>query len=520
VIGLDIGSSSVKMVELVHREDGLAMIRHEFREVGHSQNPAERESELLDALKALLRGIDRKRVKFVVSFNTPKTVMRILAFPPMPKAELKNALRLQAAQYLPFPVDEGVALEFETRGPVDERGGKKVQVVVVISPKKAIDQALAPLKKAGIRPASLVPVPLALQKLGGSTAAGGNRIRCLVEIGDRLTELVILKGRRLLFSRKISIGGRDFTQAMTGALLSDRGKTQLTWAEAEQMKREFGLPPGSGLEMIGDKISATQLLSMLRSPLEQLANEIGRCFDYYREETEGERIELLELFGRGALLKGLREYLAENLGVEVKMGDPVGSLKIQGQVLKPEEGFSQYAVAMGAALMAEGGINMLPAEIKEETQRMMRRATIKSATVAGVLILSFFYIGMKIQLGNFQKRIDVARLELQSLRFQLQEVETLRWARKLLAEEPYWEDAFKEISNMVPSRLYLTEFAMEGIPKRFTLKGSIGSLEKEEILSRFIRELEQGVFKEVRLLRTEEKEDRLGSEFELEGGVD
>jgi Tfp pilus assembly PilM family ATPase len=94
-------------------------------------------------------------------------------------------------------------------------------------------------------------------------------------------------------------------------LVSDKGKIKLSLEEAERIKREVGIPPEGESKMIDDKILTTQLLSMIRSPLEQLVNEIDRCFDYYREESGGGKIDSLMLFGGGALLKGLQQFLVQ-----------------------------------------------------------------------------------------------------------------------------------------------------------------------------------------------------------------
>lgn len=519
VVSLDIGSSSIKLVELISREDGLTLVHHDFKGIAHSEDSAARENAILSALKELVTRVDTKQARFIVTFNSPKTVMRIVTMPRMPKAEMEGAIRLQAAHHFPFPIDETTILEFDPIGSIKDRDTKKMQVSVVATPRQAVDPILSLLKKAGIRPISLVPVPVALQRLG-EAATQEDKVRCLVDIGDQLTELAIFKGRHLIFSRKLLIGGRDFTQALTGVLVSERGRTQLSWSEADEIKREFGFPSEGELKRVGDKISATQLISLLRSPLEQLVGEMERSFDYYREETGGEKIDWLELFGGGASLKGLKEYLAESLGIEVRMGDPLGSLKIQGQVVRPEAGFSQFGVALGAALGPSEAINFLPPEVKEETRRAVRRALAQSAIAAAILILVFFYVGLKIQITNYGKRIDVARLELLSLRLELQEVEELRWAKKLLAEEPYWDDAFKEISNMVPRTLSLTELGANAGLRRIVLKGLIVGSEKEAVLSRFMHELEEGIFKDVRLVKTEEKPDRQSSEFEVECWVD
>ncbi|MBI5145383.1 MAG: PilN domain-containing protein [Candidatus Omnitrophica bacterium] len=91
-------------------------------------------------------------------------------------------------------------------------------------------------------------------------------------------------------------------------------------------------------------------------------------------------------------------------------------------------------------------------------------------------------------------------------------------ADKVKAFEPYWEDIFKELSNITPDNIYLTELAMEN--KFIIMKGIVGSLEKDELLSEFILTLEKGIFSKVKLVTSKESEDKTANKFELTCWVD
>ena len=121
---------------------------------------------------------------------------------------------------------------------------------------------------------------------------------------------------------------------------------------------------------------------------------------------------------------------------------------------------------------------------------------------------------MKIQLANFLKRISVAKMELSSLQPQLKQIEV----ESLLIDEPYWEDVFKELSNIIPVGIYLTELNMEN--KTMRMRGIVTSKEAEESLSNFILTLERGIFKNVKLVTSKKIEEKLVNEFELTCWVD
>lgn len=316
------------------------------------------------------------------------------------------------------------------------------------------------------------------------------------------------------------MAGRDFTKAMTGVLISDRGRIQLSWEEAEKIKRQTGIPEAGESRIIEDKISTTQILAMLRTPIEQLTSEIERCFDYYREETGGGKIDAVVLLGAGASLAGLIKSLSEGLGIRVMLGDPLEGLIAEKDAVPERDKIAhQLGLAIGAALSAPGGINLLPPEIKEKTKRVVRRGTLEAVSTAVILILILLYAGMKIKLSNFQKRIAVGRLELSSLEPQLKTARIQTFADKLLAQEPYWEDIFKELSNLMPGEVYLTNISMRD--NIITMKGIVNAKKDEEkIVSNFILVLERGLFNNVHLVGTRDLGTNAGTEFELRCGVD
>ncbi len=169
--------------------------------------------------------------------------------------------------------------------------------------------------------------------------------------------------------------------------------------------------------------------------------------------------------------------------------------------------------------MTEGkGINLLPPEIKEETKRVVKRGTIEVVATVIILISLFIYIGMRIQLGNFEKRIAVAKMELSSLQPQLKKAEAQHLADKVLVDEPYWDDIFKELSNLIPRTVHLTNIKMEN--NVMVMKGIAASEDSERILSDFIASLGKGIFKNVRLISSKDLENQAGSEFELKCWVD
>lgn len=518
IIGLDIGYSSIKLAVFTRSDNGLRLTRMDLKEIYDNSNETSRENESVSILKSLFKNINPKRSKVVASINCPNTAIKNIVAPYMPKSELYEGLRLQAKNYFPFPINESV-LDFEIMGDHIEKGTRKYDISVAVCPVNTINKYLILLAKAGVVPSSFVSPCYALQKIASESNSKAEEAVCYVDIGDMNTELIITKGKHLVFTRKIPISGKDFTKSMTDVLISDRGKVQLSTAEAKKIKHDVGIPLETDSRIIDNKISCGQILSMLRSPVEQLISEIERCFDYYREESSGGKISSLKLFGGGSSLSGLAKYISDHFGIEAVLGDATKGIPMDREAeSKRGELSHRMDIAIGAALGEGEGINLLPSEIKNKTKDTITRGTIAAAATASLIAVILLYIGMNIQLDNFKKRANVARLELSSLQTHLQKAEAQALASRVLADEPQWEDVFIELSNLIPDNMHIREMRAEN--KTITLYGFVDSDEGEQVLADFILTLEKGIFHNVKLVQSKDTGDKDGVEFVLKCWID
>lgn len=518
VVGIDIGSYSIKLIQLACKEDGLYPVKAEIKELGITSDAESYDKAAVSALKHLIKGVDIKKSSVIVSINCSHTSIKKVTVPYMPKSELREGIMLEAKSYFPFQTDQSV-LDFEVMGDVVEKGVRKYEVTVGVCPLSTVNRYLALIQKAGIKPASFISTSYAMQRLAQEVSQKSSGVQCYLDIGELHTELIICKEGALAFSRKIPLCGSDFTKAMTGAVVSDKGRVQLSTEEAEKIKRDVGMPDESDAKLIDDKIPAGHILAMLRTPAEHLVNEIDRCFDYYREESGGNKINSVTIFGGGASLGGLIKFLSKGLGMDVKLGDALEILKSQKGIIQDREKIShRMDLAVGAALTHARGMNLLPAEIKEETQRVVKRGTIEVMITAIVIVSILLFVGIKIKLNNFSKRISTAKLQLSSLQPELKKAEGIVLAEAVLKNEPYWEDMFRELGSLVPGEVTLEDMKMED--SRIEMRGIISSPDGQQILSDFIVSLEKGLFNEVKLVESKNLSDRPGTEFHITCWID
>lgn len=528
VIGLDIGTTSVKLAQTANVEGEATLIKTAFIDI-ESRDEKDLTAATLVALKKALSGIDTKAAILVCVVDCPKTCVRNIIIPPMPKREMLEAVRWEARNYIPFSLDQAV-LDFAILGEVLDKGVKKLNVAVAASPQETVNKQLSLFAQVGMKASAIIPASIALQNLIAKSKLKQDETIAIVELGATTTELSIYKNYHLEFTRKFPVAGSDITKSMTGALVSEKGRVQLSTEEAEKIKKQWGLPSSDKSEMIEGKISTSQVLSLIRPAVEQLANEIERSFDSYQEGSEDSKVDRIILFGGGAQLKGLAEFLSDELGLEVKIGNSLEGLKILPKAVAEKDIIShRLDLALGAALgdvklldlIMDKGINLLPVKLKEETKRFVKNVSLKVAVTAVLTLLLLFYIGMRIQFKAYEKKLKAAKVEYSSLAPQAQELYKKMLIARAFLNRPHWEDALKEISNIVPFNIYLTKLSMKN--DILNLKGVIiqSSQTAEAALSNFMMALEKGIFKNVTLVTTSKRDENIAtSEFEIKCEVD
>lgn len=518
VIGIDVGTASVKLVQMANVNGTMMLTKSALVDIGGMPGSDE---ETLASLKKALVDIDTKGAKVVAIVNCPQTCTRKIIAPHMPKKELVEAVRWEAKNAIPFSVDEAL-MDFEILEEISEKGVKKFVVAVAASPRTTIHHLVSLFSKVGVDLSAVIPVSLSLQNLIEASTDKRKETLAIVEMGASITELNIYRGGRLAFSRKPPVAGNDITKSMTSTLMSSRGKVQLTVEEAEKIKKEYGIPIGDETELVDGKILPSQILSLVRPCVEQLAAEIERSFDFYREESHGGKVSKIILFGGGANLKRLAESLHHELETTIEIGHAFEDIKVStGAGEHPQGAASRFDLAVGAALNKGDKINLLPIEVKEKTVRFVENISLEVIGVGIVVSLLLVCIGMRVQLYGLNQKMEALKLEQRVMAPQLDALRTNMIIGDMLKDKPYWEDVLKEISHVIPPEIYLTSMTMEN--DIINLEGDIHQSERDAqaILSNFMLTLEDGIFRDVALVTTRKKADHLSaSEFQITCKVD
>jgi type IV pilus assembly protein PilM len=514
VIGLDIGSHSVKLVGLKMTSKGPFLTC-----VGVKEIPPNKDKEdgnaISEILKALVKevGLKTKRVNLVVS-GSGVHIKRI-SIPSLPKAELKEAVRWEIKGHLPFPV-ETAQIDFHILNEYVEDNVKKLDLIVVACPRNLIDRTLSITEGAELQPNHLDVGPFALwnvllawEELKKKETVG------LIDLGAEKTGIYIFRDRTLQFSREVTPAGADITRAIIEGIGST-GEPEILYERAENIKQEMGIPPEPHQEVLQqaqDAIRKTKdttfskISFLVRPVLEKLSAEIGRSLDYYRNQFNEERIDRVLLTGGGANLKNVISYLARELGLPIENFNPFkspqplftkggqggilfDSKKIDAQLL--DQVGSAFSIAVGMALPETQRIELLPAK----APLLSKIQIVKSIPVLAPLITLCAFLAiiwyMNGQATAIQKERDVKLAKVASL-------DTLQTKLKLLREKdvqmkerlsqfptsmivpvPY-RDILREFNDVLPDNVTLTLLSVQSKGK--PLKKGVPPSKPQEVES-------------------------------------
>jgi len=555
IIGLDIGSHSIKLVGLKMTSKGAFLTRAGIKEIPPGKDK-EGVSHVTEILKDLLieAGLKTKKVSLTVS-GSGVNIQRV-TIPSMPRAELKEAVSWEIKGHLPFPV-ETARIDFQILDEFVEDNVKKLDLIVVACPNHLIERTLSIAEAAGLQPTHLDVGPFALWNvlLAWDQFKKEEEI-ALIDLGSEKTGIYLFKNGILQFSREVTPAGADITRAIIEGL-GFEGEPELVYERAERIKQEVGIHSAADQESIVDEsINLSKISFLIRPVLEKMTAEIQRSLDYYKSQFNVERIDRVLLTGGGANLKNIASYLGEELHLPVEHFNPLkeflfDSKKVNVGVL--DRMGSVFTVAAGIALPETKRIELLPA--KEPFLSKIQVGKFIPVLIPLVTLLIFLWIiwhmnGQEavIKKDRDEKVVKVASLERLQAQLKLLKEKEVQMKEKLslfpssvIVSVPY-PAVLSEISRIVPDNVALTLVSVQYKGKLLKKGPQTPKPQEEEsqrdegrelhltglvfgsdlhcltALAQIIERLERSpLFKNVKLLSADENKlyNQPGAEFEI-----
>ncbi|MBN1612859.1 MAG: type IV pilus assembly protein PilM [Deltaproteobacteria bacterium] len=344
VVGLDIGSSSLKLAEIVDTAKGpqLTYFSSVPLDRGVVADGVLVEPEMVTAkLKDLFKAFGSRKKGIVTSLSGNSVIQKKVTFASMEEDELRELIRDEAGKYLPFDDMDDVNFDFQILGE-NEFNPNQMDVLLVAAKKDIIHAYTDAIQAAGLDVAIMDVDSFALETMYETNyEIGEHELVVIVNIGASITNINVLKDGVSTFTRDFTLGGNSITEAIQSSL-------GVTFEQAEDIKV-------SGLA--GEDEAIRNIRDNLMVFADPICMEIERSVDYFRSTYSGENIKRILLSGGGAKLPGIAADLAQRLNIETAIVNPFNNIeivkKVQDQIDIESVG-PIAAVAVGLALRRLG----------------------------------------------------------------------------------------------------------------------------------------------------------------------
>lgn len=507
ILALEIGASAVKKIQVEFEKETLFWNHAELVELREKEEEP-RKKEILSALTELTKGIlSSPGVEYLFVFNSPQSFVRELYLPKIPGRELDQAIQLQLKKEIPFPMEEA-KIGYRVSELNRPGEGTRTHVLASAVSRKVLDERLALFGEVGSMPGEVLHTPFSIRKIAGSISLQEGEIVALIDIGASLTEMNIYENFQLKFERKLQLGGNDITEVLLNPQTVERmGIPPLAFQEAEDLKRTRGLLGEHPSDSARPGFQPMQFISAARPVLERFQNEVIRSFNYFSEQFHGKSVNRVVLMGGGSLLKGLREFLEKRLQMPVAFLGFGSSnvLQLSAQVQsKTEEIFRHHRMLLTLSSWLEEK-HPVPALAGIPIARLVQAGG--ACLLILFLFLSVKLLGLWNQVRGYESRWKEMASSYERAT-QMKELENAVLSRRNLLDdffidEPYWEDVFRELTNLLPSNFDLE--TIQYLNGTFVITGTYSEDGGgEENLSGFLASLGKGVFKSGKLVSTKE----------------
>jgi type IV pilus assembly protein PilM len=450
-IGLDIGSSAVRAAEVAGHGGHEEIVK--FAQVGLPVG-AVVEGEIRDpaAVSAALKrlwtegGFTRRDV--VLGVSSQRAMVRQIEVPQMSPNEMRSALRYQIGELLPIPVEQAV-FDFAVLGPGQSGGdgGATTRLLVVAAQQDIVKEAIAVVKRAGLRVRAVDPSPLALLRAVPPSPGGG--IEAVVSLGAHLVVVGVRQGTTPRFLRTVTSGNeasRDGAMETAGAVQASDGRRALGGAGASRR-------------------------------LEPVVEEVRSSIEFFLGHNQGEVLERVVVTGGAAQTEGLVDRIRAAVNVPVTLasvGPTARAAQLHLSEVQLKEASTRWTTAVGLALWRTGpgpAPSLLPEEIRQ--RRQFQQALAGSAV--GVLVVALglgvvSYSGAR-SASNVQNEIASDNAQAAALQVQINKLEVVTRVRSQVAAQRQlavtalqgdvaWVSLVHRIADALPKGVTLTQMAL------------------------------------------------------------
>ena len=347
LIGVDIGSHSIKIVDIQDSQKG--MVLKNFGMIGLPQDSimegSIKEMEIVSsALKNLLQNLKIKNKNVATSISGYSVIVKKITISKREEGGLEKSIQREAEQYIPFDIND-VNLDFQIlpseKEGTEEEKEELMDVLLVAAKKDMVEEYISLLRLTDLNPMVLDIDAFALQNAFEISNHEQSGCHALVNIGAQQLTINVIKDGVSMFTRDSSYGGSQITSEI-------QQKLNISYQEAEMIK--LGAKP---LETEKKPI----IEEIFSSTVTKWAQEIKRALDFVATTLIDVKVENVLLSGGSSLIKGFSKYLGLETGLKIEMLNPFGNLEIKEKLF--DTNYLNYhapmaAISIGLALRSIG----------------------------------------------------------------------------------------------------------------------------------------------------------------------
>jgi len=335
MLGIDIGSKSIKIIELA--KSGGSWLLKSSGAVGYngvSPDKAQNDQEInsiAEVLKKIFTQIGASSKDVNLSLPESLVFTRVIRFPLLSEEEVAAAVKWEAEQYIPIPINEAV-----TQYTILEKNEATSQtsVLLVAAPRAIVEKYVKVIRLAGLTPVSAESELTAVAR----SLSPEKGVSMLLDLGSSATGMSIIKDTKVVFTRSIPVAGEAFTRAVSQGL-------GITSQQAEEYKKTYG--------MMADQLEG-KVRQALEPVIKLVVDEIKKAIQFYSTEEKGDSPTSVVITGGASTMPNIVLYLTENLGIETITGEPFAKISLDPDTSKSLAPYASiYATAIGLAMRDE-----------------------------------------------------------------------------------------------------------------------------------------------------------------------
>ena len=338
IVGIDVGSSSVKLVQLKVVKDGYLLLNLGIAQLQPDaivDNTVMDSAAVVDCIRNLVQNQKIKTKNVAASVSGHSVIIRKISMPVMTEEEVEASIEWEAEQFIPFEITE-VNLDFQITGP-DPKDPAQMNVILVAAKKDFVNEGLSVFHECGLNPVVLDIDSFAIENaFQANYDVDEGEVIALVNVGAGTMNVNVLKEGVSVFTRDLQTGGNMFNEEIQKRL-------GINSEEAEQAKLggEIG------------EIDSAVLAEVMSEASDTLAQEIQRSLDYFSATSADDKVTRLFICGGVSKTSGIVKAFEQRLGVPVEILDPFRRIEVDEDLFDPA-----YVQAVGPLFAVGVGLAM------------------------------------------------------------------------------------------------------------------------------------------------------------------